>query len=170
MEWTRGSLQQEKGKQRWWTWQVTRGQEPGQRTGLPVLALAQRSCVALGEPCRTLYLSLLQSRGNLIPMLVSIMPAGRANVDENSWSIVNRYPQVRRGFLIIAGEQREEGSQLAPTANFYKPEPEDLVLGLLLPLSPWEWTQHRAVNEWPRQDGHLSHDSPTYAWSIFLAD
>lgn len=125
---------------------VTRGQEPGQRTGLPALALAQ-SCVALGEPCTSLHLSPLQSRGNLIPMLVSIMPAGWANVHENSWSIMNRYPQVRCGFLIIAGERREEDSQLAPTANFYKPEPEDLVLGPLLPLSPWEWTQHGAVNE-----------------------
>lgn len=64
--------------------EVTRGQEPGQGTGLPVLALAQRSCMALGEPCTSPHLSPLQSRGNLIPMLVSIMPAGWANVDENS--------------------------------------------------------------------------------------
>ena len=112
-----------------------------------VFVLVQRSCVALGESCTSLYLSPWQSRGNLLPVLVSIMPAGWANADENAWSIVKTYPQVRRGFLTIAGEQREEGSQLAPTVNFYKPEPEDLVLGPLLPLSPGEWTEHGAVSE-----------------------
>ena len=75
------------------------------------------------------------------------MPAGWANADKNARSLVKTYPQVRRGFLTIAGEQREEGSQLASTANFYKQEPGDLVLGPLLPPSPREWTEHGAVSE-----------------------
>lgn len=103
-----------------------------------VLAPAQTSCVALGESCTSLYLSPRQSRGSLLPVLVSIMPAGWANADKNARSLVKTYPQVRRGFLTIAGEQREEGSQLASTANFYKQEPGDLVLGPLLPPSPRE--------------------------------
>lgn len=93
-------------------------QGAGAWTEVWVLARAQTSCVALGESCSSLYLSPRQSRGNLLPVRVSIMPAGWANADENAQSIVKTYPQVRCGFLITAGEQREEGSQLAPTANF----------------------------------------------------
>ena len=56
------------------------GMNPPVAGSMPV----PQSCVALGEPCTSLHLSPLQSRGNLIPVLVSIMPAGWANVHENS--------------------------------------------------------------------------------------
>lgn len=77
--------------------EVAMWQEPGQRTGVPVLALVHRSCVALDESCISLHLSPPQN-GSFIPVLVSIVTAGLANTDE----IVKSYPHVRLSFLIIS--------------------------------------------------------------------
>ena len=77
--------------------EVAMWQEPGQGTGVPVLALAHRSCVALDESRTSLHLSPPQS-GGLIPVLVSIVTAGLANMDE----MVKSYPHVRLSFLIIS--------------------------------------------------------------------